>query len=116
MNAPLFFQALKDTILKKTSGKQMGMLLLIVGAVSSPHLQAADAPQEVNLQSLLNEMVNRDTVAQWPTPVYTLREASSHDRRKTDPSNPETWHSNNDHEQFIRTETNEGRQEWVIME
>ncbi len=116
MNASLFFQALKDTILKKTSGKQIGMLLLIVRAVSSPHLQAADASKEVNLQSLLNEMVNRDAVAQWPVPGYTLKEASSHDRRKTDPSNPDTWHSNNDHEQFIRTETNEGRQEWVIME
>ena len=77
---------------------------------------ATDSPAPVNISSLLNEMIDRAALATWPVPGYTLKESSSHDRRKTDPSNPVTWHSNADHEQFIRTETNEGRQEWVIME
>ena len=77
---------------------------------------AAPQAQVVSLASLLNEMVDRDALAKWPIPAYSCKEASSHDRRKNDPSNAETWHSNNDHEQFIRTETNENRKEWVIME
>ena len=47
---------------------------------------------------------------------FCLKQASSHDRQKNDPANPTTWHSNTDYGQFIRTETNEGRREWVIME
>ncbi|MBV9867270.1 MAG: DUF2961 domain-containing protein [Abitibacteriaceae bacterium] len=68
------------------------------------------------MQSLLSEMVNRDAVAQWPVPSYICKQASSHDRLKTSPADPKTWHSNKDFEQFIRTEDNEGRHEWVIME
>ena len=97
-------------------GKVIGALLLASGPLFPTLLDASDARQEVNLRSLLDEMVDRASLAQWPVPGYTLREASSHDRSKTDPSNPETWHSNNDHGQFIRIETNEGRQEWVIMD
>lgn len=76
----------------------------------------SDVPASVSLSSLLAEMTDRDAAAQWPSPAYRLKQASSHDRRKNDPSNPEAWHSNVDYGQFIRTETNQGRQEWVIME
>jgi hypothetical protein len=93
-----------------------GAIALLMAAILSPLLRADDARKDVNLESLLNEMVDRDALAKWPAPGYTLKEASSHDRRKTDPSDSETWHTNDDHEQFIRTETNEGRKEWVIME
>jgi hypothetical protein len=89
------------------------MVVLTMTAILSPALRAAAG--EVDLNSLLNEMVNRDALAQWPVPGYTLKEASSHDRSKTDPSNLKTWHNNHDSENFIRTETNEGRKEWVIM-
>ena len=93
------------------------VLALLVPAAKSGETNARAFPTcKVSLQSLLDEMVDRDAAAKWPAPAYVCKEASSHDRRKTDPSNAETWHSNNDHEQFIRAEVNEGRQEWVIME
>ena len=70
----------------------------------------------VSLQSLLREMVDRDAPARLPRPAYVCKEASSHDRAKTDPADAKTWHSNKDFEQFIRTEENDGRHEWVIMD
>jgi hypothetical protein len=78
---------------------------------------AAGTPSPfVTFSSLLQEMTDREAAAEWPIPAYTLKQASSHDRRKNDPGNAEAWHSNTDYGQFIRTEVNEGRREWVIME
>lgn len=77
---------------------------------------AVAAPGPVTLPSLLQEMADRAVVTSLPVPGYTLKQSSSHDPRKTDPANAEGWHSNNDHDNAIRTEVNEGRNEWVIME
>ncbi|MCX6873162.1 MAG: DUF2961 domain-containing protein [Verrucomicrobia bacterium] len=79
-------------------------------------LPTSVAAAEVTLPSLLHEMVDRDAAASLPAPAFTLKQSSSHDPRKTDPANAEGWHSNNDHDNAIRTEVNEGRNEWVIME
>src|SRR5450759_1707131 len=74
---------------------------------------AAGTPSPfVTFSSLLQEMTDREAAAEWPIPAYTLKQASSHDRRKNDPANAEAWHSNTDYGQFIRTEVNEGRREW----
>jgi hypothetical protein len=79
-------------------------------------MSAARADEPVTLRTLLAEMVDRDGLARDPAPAYALRQASSYDRHKTDPADAAGWHSNHDYEQFIRTETNGGRREWVIME
>jgi hypothetical protein len=90
-------------------------LVTLVGLVAAS-LSAANAAPTVTLKSLLLEMVDRDAVAKLPSPAYTCRQASSHDARKNDPGNPANWHSNEDFGNFIHTEVNEGRREWVIME
>ena len=72
--------------------------------------------EPVTLASLLAEMVDRDQAARLPAHPFHCLQASSYDRAQTDPNNPKTWFANHDYEQFIRTETNEGRKEWVIME
>lgn len=78
--------------------------------------QSARASQRVTLASLLREMADRDALAQLPNPVYTLKQVSSHDILKRDPADAASWHSNHDLEQFLRTEVNDGRREWVIMD
>ena len=70
----------------------------------------------INLESLLTEMTYRAAVAQLPAPAFELKQASSHDPRKNDPGHPDTWHANVDYGQFLHTEVNEGRREWVILE
>lgn len=71
---------------------------------------------DVTLTSLLREMADRGNLARLPSPDFRLKQASSHDRRKIDPYDAAGWHSNQDYGQFIHTETNENRREWVIMD
>jgi len=91
-------------------------LALLFAATVAPHSFAAESRKLVTLGSLLAEMTDRAAVARLPQPRFTLKQASSHDRRKNDPGDAETWHSNTDYGQFLHTEVNEGRREWVIME
>ncbi len=79
-------------------------------------LPALAAPDAVTLPTLLREMTSRDAVANLPSPAYSLKQSSSHDPSKTDPANAATWHSNEDHDNAMRSEVNEGRKEWVIMD
>jgi Protein of unknown function (DUF2961) len=83
------------------------LVLLVSGMAES---------QTVSVRSLLNEMADRSAIARLPVPAYELLQVSSHDISKRDPGDPVTWHSNKDNEQFIRTERNAGRKEWVIMD
>jgi hypothetical protein len=79
-------------------------------------VSASAAGPTVSLESLLKEMVDRERIARLPAPAFTCRQASSYDRKQTDPQNANTWFANEDYGQFIREETNQGRHEWVVME
>lgn len=85
---------------------------LLVGVLLTSLAQAAP----LNLASLLTEMVDRDAVARFPEPAYTCRQFSSYDRASKTPDDPKGWFANNDFNQFLRTETNGGRKEWVLMD
>lgn len=74
------------------------------------------AGEAATLESLLNEMIDRDTLARYPQPAYRLREFSSYDRASKTPDDPKGWFANKDSGQFIRVEENHGRREWVIMD
>lgn len=78
-------------------------------------LAAACAHADVTLESLLGEMTNYDSVARWPQPEFTCKQASSYDRAKIAPDKP-GWFANHDQNQFIRVETNQGRAEKVILD
>lgn len=102
---------------EKRPGWSIGNLAMTLGmAVLVTALPARADEKTVTLQTLLREMSSRETIAHLPDPSYVCLEASSHDRHKVDPQEPKGWHSNKDYEQFIRTEKNDGRNEWVIME
>ncbi|HCF94291.1 MAG TPA: DUF2961 domain-containing protein, partial [Verrucomicrobia bacterium] len=53
------------------------------------------AVQPVSLESLLDEMVNRDHLAQLPAVSYTCSQASSYDRGSVAPDQP-GWFANMD--------------------
>lgn len=74
---------------------------------------SAFAQQTVTIASLLHEMCDRSSVARYPD--YTLRQASSYDRRSVAPDKP-GWFANADHDQFIRTETHDDRVENVMLD
>ncbi len=73
------------------------------------------ATEPVSLDTLLQEMIDRDQVAQVPEPRYTCRQASSYDRDTIAPDKP-GWFANMDRSQFVRTEQNGARTEYVMMD
>jgi hypothetical protein len=71
--------------------------------------------QPITLESLLLEMADRDAVARWPDPPYSCQQTSSWDRDSKAPDQP-GWFANIDSGQYIRSETNGGRLESVMMD
>ncbi|MFW5877531.1 MAG: glycoside hydrolase family 172 protein [bacterium] len=72
-------------------------------------------PDKINLENLLEEMVDREVVARFPSPEYKTLQYSSYDRLSVDPNQP-NWFSNADRSFFLRKEINQGREEWVMMD
>jgi len=64
----------------------------------------------ITLESLLQEMIDRESLARWPRPPYTCRQASSDARR------PEGCFANNGYSHFLRSEEHGGRREWVLLD
>lgn len=78
-------------------------------------LSAAGGRGEVTLESLLKEMIDVSAVARWPEPEFSCKQASSYDRATVSPNEP-GWFANSDQNQFIRTETHQGRTEKVMLD
>ena len=75
----------------------------------------AGAAEKVTLASLLAEMTDPDANTYLPSPRYTARLWSSHDRGSTLPGKP-GWFANADASQFVREENNGGRREHVLLD
>ncbi len=71
--------------------------------------------KEINLTTLLNEMVDRDQITRFPKTNYQTLQASSYNRESISPNKP-GWFADSDGIGFIRVEENNGKKEWVIME
>ena len=79
--------------------------------------------EPVSIESLLHEMIDRDSVARFPERDFRLKQDSSYNRESITPDEPKGWFANADYNvkdrqqgRYIRIEENDGRQEWVIME
>jgi hypothetical protein len=72
-------------------------------------------PAGISVKTLLAEMLDRETVARWPSPDYRQLQASSYDRRSVE-KNKEGWFANEDWSNYLRLEINQGREEYVLMD
>lgn len=70
---------------------------------------------ELNLSTLLKEMVDREQLTRFPEKDYQSLQASSYNRESISPDKP-GWFADSDGIGFIRTEDVNGETEWVIME
>lgn len=70
---------------------------------------------EITLASLLEEMVDRENLSQYPEPYYVCKQFSSYDRATVTPDD-KSWFANWDRSMFIRLETHQGRNEYVMMD
>ena len=91
---------------------------MIAAAVSSSiQAFAAEEPAEtITIESLLEEMADRETLASFPDPFYTCKQFSSYDRASVSSEDRESWFANNDRGQYLRVEENDDRKEYVMMD
>lgn len=88
-------------------------LLALFGALAL-FVQPTHATTTVSLESLLNEMVDRETLASFPAPAYTCKQSSSYDRSAVSPDDKKTWFANWDRSQFVRIDEKNGKKEFVL--
>ena len=92
---------------------------LVVGVVVFAHVATPSSPAQedtITYESLLREMVDRDSFARFPGPAYSCHQASSYDRASDAGPGSDQWFANADRGQYVREETNHGRKEWVLMD
>ncbi len=76
----------------------------------------------ISMETLLNEMIDREAVARFPQTDFRLKQASSYSRLSTNAEDTVTWFSNKDFNSnetdhnFIRIEERDGQKEWVLMD
>jgi predicted GH43/DUF377 family glycosyl hydrolase len=69
----------------------------------------------IDLRSLLEEMLDRSHIAEFPQPEFVCRQASSYNRLSQAPGNPE-WFAGADFDQFYGSHEIEGRKEWIMLD
>lgn len=94
-------------------------LLLIAFTLS---ISCSQQEKVISIESLLNEMIDRDAVASFPQKDFRLKQESSYNRASTTPEDTVGWFTNHDYNSkekdhnFIRIEENDGEKEWVLMD
>ena len=80
------------------------------------------AENEISISSLLEEMIDRDQIANFPESNFKLKQESSYNRASTTAEDTIGWFNNKDHNtnkkdhNFIRIEEHNGQKEWVMMD
>ena len=70
---------------------------------------------KITTESLILEMISRESLTYFPEPRYKLIQNSSYNRASVSPKQ-KGWFANADMSHFIRVEENEGRREFVLMD
>ncbi|WP_406683268.1 DUF2961 domain-containing protein [Seonamhaeicola sp. MEBiC1930] len=78
--------------------------------------------KQISVKTLLNDMVNRELIAQFPNNNFRLKQESSYNRVSKKPTESKGWFFNHDFNSketdhnFIRIEEKNGQKEWVLMD
>lgn len=90
--------------------RRVGAFAIVLAGAASP------ASATVTMDALLDELVDLERLARFPTPPYTNQQASSYDRASVSPA-ADGWFANDDRGHFVRVETREdGSNEYVMMD
>ena len=90
-------------------------LVCIISAGILLFLNTGCDKKEVSLESLLNEITDRNGLARFPDPAFVCKQFSSYDRATVAKDQP-GWFANDDRSMFIRVENGNGRREFVLMD
>ena len=101
-------------IIQAISSRTCKSLALIICAmlISFSALDATAAA--VSTESLIDEMLSMETMAEFPTPSYTCKQFSSYEPASKSPS--QDWFANGDAGHFIRIEETANGKEHVMMD
>ena len=86
-----------------------------IGILMCLSLSQCTTVKMVSFKSMLHELADRDALARYPSPRYTLAQFSSYDRAMVKPGDS-TWFANWDRSMFIREEINQQRKEYVMFD
>ncbi len=78
-------------------------------------LASCSSNPKISFESLLSDLVDRDKLARFPSPDFTVAQFSSYDRNMVQPGDS-TWFANWDRSMFLRVEEHNGHQEYVMMD
>ena len=110
---------MKSNLLHHPSSVAFFLFLTIASfLLTDVHRALADHSADlVSIENLLTEMVDRDSVARFPSHNFRLKQASSYNRASKSPDEPKGWFNNKDHSgQVIRVEGEGEKKEWVLMD
>lgn len=97
-------------------------LRLLVGVLIGLNAPLLNAVEPISIESLLNEMVDREAVTHFPESNFRLKQESSYNRKSKTPDDAKGWFNNKDHntkpedDSFIRIDEVNGSKEWVLMD
>lgn len=75
----------------------------------------AVAADTIDLESLLQGMLDRTAIAEFPLPEFTCKQASSYNRRAKMPGHPD-WFAGGDFDQFEGSIEVGERREWIMLD
>jgi hypothetical protein len=107
--------------MKNLTPKLLQFLILIIAGFTILTSCSSDE-KVVSIDSLLNEMIDRDVVTSYPEKDFRLKQESSYNRASVSPEDSVGWFTNHDFNSndkdhnFIRVEENNGQKEWVLMD
>ena len=96
------------------------MILAAISAICSiggAYLGAAaqSGAAQIDFGTLLNDMVDRRKIAEFPSPEFLVKQASSYNRDSISPDKP-GWFANADSSFFDGYQDVDGRREWIMMD
>ena len=93
------------------------LIVCILASMSCTTFTSCSVNQsyDVTLDTLLDEMLDRDAVTRYPVPEYRQAQVSSYDRRTVGPGQPGWW-ANDDGAGYERIDTVDGRLEKVLCD
>ena len=93
----------------------MRSVVLAIALSLSVVLTHTSKSQEINLGTLLEDMVDRTQIAEFPDPEFLCKQCSSYNRETVAKGQP-GWFANGDSSYFYGVEDRDGRREWIMMD
>ncbi len=94
--------------------KQLTYCLFAIIQLAGVACAQPDAKQ-IDLGTLLNDVVDRKKIAEFPNPEFLCQQCSSYNRESIAPDKP-GWFANADSSFFYGHQDVDGRREWIMMD